>query len=253
MKQGPIKDYDALKKTILRFLHRPDLQDEVENFIALGELRMGRELKIRGTLTQKHYPFPAGRHTVSLPSDYLTYVRAWRGRPFLPGNQLDHGLPVWRDLETERWKDLKGTWTDPFADTSGSHTQEHLDPAKNIDFGDPEHFLLEASPGTPRRCTINGHHLILDRPTDSLTDITLQYVRKLQLSEDQPRNYLLREYPDVYLYASLLETPLWTHEEGWLAIWQDRYDRAIESINQVENRSNAHQTKRNDELLRLMK
>ncbi|MCM8856846.1 MAG: hypothetical protein LC541_14875 [Candidatus Thiodiazotropha sp.] len=253
MREGHIEDYEGLKANVLRFLHRPDLTDVVGDFIALGELRMNRELKIRGTLTQKHYLVSAGRHNISLPSDYLAYVRAWRGRPFLPDNEIDHGLPVWEDLEHVRWDDLKGTWADPYADTSGSHTQVHLDPAKQIEFVDPERFLLEASRGSPRYCTINGQHLILDRSLASTSDITLQYVRKLQLSSDQPKNYVLREYPDVYLYASLLETPLWTHKKGWLAVWQDRYDRAILGINRVESQSSAHQIRRSDELIQLLK
>lgn len=253
MKPGHIEDYEALKKTVLLFLHRPDLKEAVEDFIALGELRMNRELKIRGTLTQKHYRVFPQRHTVSLPSDYLAYVRTWTGRPYLPENEIDHGLPVWGDLEGVRWEDLKGSWTDPFMDTSGNHIQAHLDPANNIDFVDPERFLLEAQAGTPQRCTINGHYLILDRPVASRTDITLQYMRKLQLSRDQKKNYILREYPDVYLYAALLETPLWTHQKGWLEIWQDRYDRAIDSVKRVESQSVEQQTKGNAELLGLMR
>lgn len=252
MNRVPINDYEQLKNRVLAFIHRPDLKDAVEDFIALGELRMNRDLKMRGTLTQKHYRVLARRHTVSLPSDYLAYVRTWQGRPFLPENEIDHGLPVSADFETVRWEDLPGTWADPFAETSGSHAQAHLDPAHQIDFVDPERFLLKASPGTPRQCTINGHHLILQCPVTSTTDITLQYVRKLQLSKDQPKNYILREYPDVYLYAALLETPLWTHQKGWLAIWQDRYDRAITSINDVESRFNSHKNLRNNELIRLL-
>lgn len=57
------------------------------------------------------------------------------------------------------------------------------------------------------------------------------------LSDTNQTNYLLRGYPDAYLFGALLESAPFIRDDGRLAMWQERFDRAVDEIQIQEDKS----------------
>lgn len=67
-------------------------------------------------------------------------------------------------------------------------------------------------------------------------DITLSYYAKIPAVATTP-NWLITAYPDVYLYATLLETAPYIGNDPKIGIWQAGYESAIESLNRTDSES----------------
>lgn len=101
----------------------------------------------------------------------------------------------------------------------------------------PELLPVTTTPGQPQYWCIDGTSLSVERPADVEYPITLRYYGLYQLSEAATINALLIKYPDLYLYASLIESAPYVRDPGQLGIWQDRYDRAVREITVNESRA----------------
>lgn len=62
--------YAGFQNMIADWLERPDLANAIPNFIRLGEIRLGRDLRLRALLKVVTTSMVAGDATVTLPSDY---------------------------------------------------------------------------------------------------------------------------------------------------------------------------------------
>lgn len=58
------------------------------------------------------------------------------------------------------------------------------------------------------------------------------------LSDGVTTNWLLTAYPDLYLFASLVESVLWTQDDSRLAIWADKTAALMDQV-QGEDEKNA--------------
>jgi hypothetical protein len=95
-----------------------------------------------------------------------------------------------------------------------------------------------ASPESrPEFWTIEGEAIGLERPFAAAGQLTLRYLKRLQLSEAAPGNWLLDNHPDAYLAAALVEAALWAADEEQALRWQSRYQAAVDAINSREARS----------------
>jgi hypothetical protein len=63
-----------------------------------------------------------------------------------------------------------------------------------------------------------------------LTVTILYYERLAPLVNNNDTNWLLVEYPDIYLYGSLLHARAWLHDEGRLAMVKQLHDEALMSL-----------------------
>lgn len=55
------------------------------------------------------------------------------------------------------------------------------------------------------------------------------------LSDAAPTNWLLNEHPDIYLYASLVESAPYLREDPRLAVWEQELGRRVDELNkQIE-------------------
>lgn len=69
---------------------------------------------------------------------------------------------------------------------------------------------LDGSPGCTDRYAIIGTDVHLQsRPAEPVTIAVTYYARVPALTEAAPTNWLLTSYPDVYLYAVLVESAIW--------------------------------------------
>lgn len=67
--------FDTLKDAVREWVHRDDLTDRIPDFIALGEARIGRELRLRRQVTTITSNTTAGTRTIALPNDFLELAR----------------------------------------------------------------------------------------------------------------------------------------------------------------------------------
>lgn len=85
--------------------------------------------------------------------------------------------------------------------------------------------------GRPVQFTVIDTEILVSPLADQ--DYTLEAVVEgpfLALSGTQPSNYILDDYPDVYLYGALVESAPYLKEDERLATWQQRYDRALAEL-----------------------
>ena len=97
-------------------------------------------------------------------------------------------------------------------------------------------FALTVSPqsGTdPVYYYTNGSALKI--VPDNGANLGLRYYQKLpEMSADADTNWLLDEYPDAYLFGSLVEAHFFLVDEQRAALWQSRLNDIYEQIRQAD-------------------
>lgn len=103
----------------------------------------------------------------------------------------------------------------------------------------PENLTIQANSGAPSCWAVDNENLAFDRPADQPYVLSFRYIKKFALSDDEPTNALLTAYPDVYLYATLLEAAPYMGDAQQLPMWQERLDRAIQEVRNNDNKTRA--------------
>lgn len=79
--------------------------------------------------------------------------------------------------------------------------------------------------------TIMGNKVWLLTAVDGSSTLHLHYLAQLEpLSNTNPTNWLLEDGPDIYLYASLLETEPYLKNDARIAVWKGLLDQAITDL-----------------------
>jgi len=86
--------------------------------------------------------------------------------------------------------------------------------------------------GKPRLYTLNSGQIEFYPAPDEPYDLTMVYKARIPaFNEDTDYNWLLREYPDVYLYASLTQSAPYLQEDQRVATWAQLYSAAVANLN----------------------
>ena len=73
---------------------------------------------------------------------------------------------------------------------------------------------------------------------DATYDIELLYKQKVEaLSDSNTSNWLLSEAPDLYLYATLVETAIYLRDDERLASFGALYQSKLDAVNRQSNRA----------------
>ncbi|MEW8416870.1 MAG: hypothetical protein AB2690_06415 [Candidatus Thiodiazotropha endolucinida] len=215
-----ITDYGSLKRAVAGYLHRDDLAPAIADYIQLAEARLNRDLNLPGERGDRSIVLDRGESRLTLPSDFHRFLSLWRGAVVVPFE-----VPV------RRWSDFKGTWSSPVRKTPPVESDSAMgEPPRRLRYVNDVDFAVRQTPGEARRFTLMGRWLVFACPAAKPRRYRLHYERAFALSEESPTNYLLEHHPDAYLYATLLEAPVWSFDDDRLVVYQDRYDRAIASI-----------------------
>lgn len=202
----PLSTYDELQTSILTWLARaPDDEDAVTSvvtdFITLGEVRFNRELRVREMIERIAAPIDEIRE--SMPARFLAAISA---SIILPSG-ASYPLKYVSAHELNRG-------------------------ARNVE-GDP---LLYTITGGEilfgPKVTFDDDVAVEDRPQIEIVGYFSQPV----LSENNPENDILKHYPNIYLYASLIEAEAFIASDQ-LTTWVAAYDNAIASANQSQGDS----------------
>lgn len=116
-------------------------------------------------------------------------------------------------------------------------TQIFIDsnPNKVLNYVNANQIELEntqESSGTPSQYTIIGDEFQLSPIPDSNYTLKISYYSKIPaLSTSNTTNYLLTNYPQVYLYGALLEAQPYILNDERLTVWMSLFNEAVQLIN----------------------
>ncbi len=190
-----ITTYSELQTAVANWLDRGGdaaFTARVPEFIALGESRLNRLLRLRVMQADTPLTGTIGLRTLALPTDFVEPIRL----------QLttfgDFVRLAAQDASTMRYR---------------------------------------MTNGTPQAWAVNGANIDVDCPCDQAHTFTFHYRKSFALSDTATTNWLLSNHPDVYLFAALVESGLFTEDASYLTGVHQRLDLAIEEILHKEARS----------------
>lgn len=181
--------YAGLQDAVARWLNREDLTDEIPGFIAMAEVAFNREIRWRKMVVRDLITDPGLTDELyeNLPDDFL-------------------------ELKSLRFN------TDPVI------YPEYLTP-RQLEKYRGDH---PGAAGTPLHYTIVANQIQFDRVPTGAPELEISaYVQVPPLTAAAPTNQLLLEYPDVYLYGTLLQASPFLHDDERVRVWADMYTRAI--------------------------
>ena len=100
----------------------------------------------------------------------------------------------------------------------------------------PEEMSVTTVSGRPCYWTIDGETVAFERPLDQAYNMRLRCFIGFDLASTTT-NWLMTNHPDLYLYGTLLEAPIYLRDESRLALWQERFDRALDQVMTKDRRS----------------
>ena len=104
-----------------------------------------------------------------------------------------------------------------------------------LEFLPPSVFYWRNSEqGVPKYYTVQGDQLILYPTPDSEYTLEMGYYAFPTLADDNTTNWLLTSYPDIYLYASLLQAEAYIINDKRIGIWKAALDEALKELDKED-------------------
>lgn len=110
----------------------------------------------------------------------------------------------------------------------------------------PTVVLNPSQTGVPTLWCIDKDTIRFDVICESPRSYVFRYEAKFELSDSATTNYLLTEYPSIYLYGALVEASNYIFDDARAAMWQQRLTAEIELANTNEARRYAPVTLRTE-------
>ena len=188
-------DYSTLKTMIASYAHRHDTSftDRVPTFILLAQARMSRDLDTTLLHDTATLTVTAGTTTVTLPSDCVELMSVRLAYKSSFRLLQQHSL-----------------------------------------FNNSQIFeSYSGSTSAPYYYARYGNTLELSPIPESNTTIDIIYKKKLSgLSDDTDTDAILTNYPNVYIYATMLEATPFLVDDERIDVWGNLYKEEINSINE---------------------
>ena len=106
-----------------------------------------------------------------------------------------------------------------------------------LDYLTPDQFNTQyayQSTGSPRCFTVIGGAIYLGPMPDSAYSVQVTYRAALPSLATNSTNYLMTQYPAVYLNATMCEALDYIRDLDKLAVWQAKYKESILTVNSVD-------------------
>lgn len=194
--------YNSLLNDLRAYIERgdslatdPTVYEQLPNLINLAERRLGRELKIQGTVTPVTGIFTAGTAVYPKP---------------------------------DRWRE---TVSMNCSTTAGGNIRTEIFP-RSYEYC-RTYWPNDTQTGTPRFYADYdyGNWLIAPTPSANLSFEILYYEQPAYLDDTNQTNWWTEYAPNALLYASLLETAPFLKNTEAMQTWEGYYTRAIASLN----------------------
>jgi hypothetical protein len=91
--------------------------------------------------------------------------------------------------------------------------------------------------GRPKVFTIEASNLLFGPSPDSAYTFDFLYLKFTGLSAGSPTNWLILNYPNIYLWGSLIEAADYIDNDRQIAKWKARLDEAISRLEKADWRS----------------
>ena len=94
--------------------------------------------------------------------------------------------------------------------------------------------------GTPTNYSLNSSQFeLMPTPDGEQSAILMYYAKIPTLSDSNETNWLLTNYPDIYLYGALLHSAPYLKEDERAQTWAALYTAAVVRVNNASNKSTA--------------
>lgn len=117
---------------------------------------------------------------------------------------------------------------------------------QELRFIDPGLMDARTAGAQPQYWTVEGATIAFECACDQAYAFTLRHLKKFQLSEAEPTNALLADYPDLYLFGTLIEAAPFLRDGDLLALFQARYDAAMAEATNKEHANRSQSGLRSD-------
>lgn len=189
--------YADLQASIASWMNRTDLTTVIPDFVTIAESRMARDLRVRNQIVSSTLTATAGVQSVALPTDWLEF------------------------------ENLSVTVTGG-ADTNLQYlTIEQMD-AKYPNGG---------SQSKPFVYTIEGSNLMLGPVPDVNYTIGILYYARFSSLITASTNWLMTNYPNLYLYGCLREASLFVKDEQRAAHWDGLYMKTAADVQDIDDKA----------------
>lgn len=194
-------NYTGLQAAVADWAERPDLSGNVPDFIQLAETKLQRRFKSVTSLS-------AGNPTNWLLTGYPDV--------YLYGSLVELAAYIGDDIKAAGWKAAlnESLALIRYPDSASNFTNYTGLQATIAD------WLERPDLATEVPNFIRLAESVLQRKFSDLTS----------LSAGSPTNWLLTSYPDIYLYASLLESAPYLKDDARLQMWRAEYDSRIAEV-----------------------
>jgi hypothetical protein len=108
-----------------------------------------------------------------------------------------------------------------------------------LSFQTPVSMGYSNTTGRPSAWCINGASIDLDRPADAVYPLNFRYRWKFALTTASATNWLLTNYPNIYLAASLAEAYLYVKSPEGAQLWDQRCASLVDGLNETLAREKA--------------
>ncbi len=183
-------------------------------------------------------------------SDLKAEIASWLNRSDLTAN-----IPTFITLAetqlnadlTSRFMEAKTTLTATAGNASASLPVDVLDVKRLQVIGSINRVLIYRSPdeiaqdnplstsGMPEVFSVYGSSIELSPVPDSAYSLELLYYQKIPaLSDANPTNWLLTNWPNSYLFGALLAAQPFIMNDERIAVFQAMYSQAVNGLNTVD-------------------
>lgn len=186
-----INTYATLKTAIADFLNRDDLTSAIDNFIALAEAQINRDVRHWKMEKRASGQQSGGDEYMQIPADWMETIRF---------HVTDNGTSPLDLISRKAMEDKRAGAED---ETGTPRYYAHAD----------SQFQLYPTPSATTNTEL------------------LYYAKTTGLSASNTDNWLLLEAPDVYLYGALLHSAPYLGEDERVAIWAQMYSASVAQLN----------------------
>lgn len=99
---------------------------------------------------------------------------------------------------------------------------------------------FNVTPNRPQYWCIDDHTIRFQCPANNAYPIKFRYAQLFELSDTNPTNYVLTDYPDVYLFGALAEAADYTQDDVNGPKWNAKFNDAVQRCNNQEASNNKY-------------
>lgn len=112
---------------------------------------------------------------------------------------------------------------------------DDINPREKLDQVLPENLPYNTVPNRPLYWAIDGGNIRFQTPANAAYPVKFRYTQLFELSEANPSNYILTQYPDVYLFGALCESADYSWDQDNAVKWDAKFREAVKRAGDQEN------------------